>query len=175
MDVIRTSRYAFCVSRIPVVDENDKLIRYKERSDRSPEDIYRVSALWLTNSKGEILIARRALNKKHNPGQWGPAVAGTVDEGEDYYQNIVKETEEEIDLTDVRFEEGPKKRVKGEKYNYFCQWYFAKSDKAAEEFSIARDEVEEVVWISKEDLSHKIKETPENFLHNMGEWISLFS
>jgi isopentenyl-diphosphate delta-isomerase len=163
------------MSRIPVVDENDELIGYKERSDRSPEDIYRVSALWLTNSRGDVLIARRALNKIHNPGQWGPAVAGTVDEGETYEENIVKEIEEEIDLKNVQLKEGPKRRVKGERFNYFCQWYFAESNKRAEDFNIAKDEVEEVAWVSKEELTRKIKENPESFLRNMEEWVSLFS
>ncbi|MEI7562268.1 MAG: hypothetical protein WCJ39_00675 [bacterium] len=53
---------------IPVVNEQDEIIGYKERSEIQKEDIYRVTALWITNNKGEILIAQRAFTKRNNPG-----------------------------------------------------------------------------------------------------------
>lgn len=52
---------------IPIVNDNDKIIGYKPRDDRNTKDMYRVSALWITNSKGDILLAQRAFTKKHNP------------------------------------------------------------------------------------------------------------
>jgi isopentenyldiphosphate isomerase len=65
-----------------VVDEHDNIINYKPKEDIHPQnEWYRVSVLRLTNSKGEILLAQRAHNKKHNPGNGGPAVAGTVEQG----------------------------------------------------------------------------------------------
>ncbi|GAF94063.1 unnamed protein product, partial [marine sediment metagenome] len=81
-------------SKIIIVDDNDKIIGYKERDTLKREDIYRVSALWITNSHGEILLARRHHTKSHRPRKWGPAVAGTVDAGETYEDNIIKEAEE---------------------------------------------------------------------------------
>ncbi len=88
------------MSKIIVVDENDKEIGVKERSKITHDDIYRVSGLWLTNSKGEILLAQRSFNKPrdNDPGKWGPAVAGTVDEDETYKENIQKEIKEELGL-----------------------------------------------------------------------------
>ena len=70
--------------KIILVNENDEIIGYKERGTLDKEDIYRVSALWIQNSKGEILLAQRSFNKNNNPRKWGPAVAGTNDEGESY-------------------------------------------------------------------------------------------
>ncbi len=84
--------------QIPIVNEQDEIIGYKDRKDRNLVDITRVSALWITNEDGEILLAQRGLNKTHSPGLWGPAVAGTVEEGETYESNIIKEAEEEIGL-----------------------------------------------------------------------------
>lgn len=49
--------------KIIIVNENDEIIGHKKREEIRQEDIYRVSALWLTNSKNEILLARRGLNK----------------------------------------------------------------------------------------------------------------
>ena len=161
-------------NRIAIVDEDDNIIGYKERGTLDPEDIYRVSALWLTNSKGEILIAQRSFNKDHNPGQWGTSVAGTVDEGESYEENIIKEAEEEIGLKGVEFKEGPHGLNRGE-HNYFYQWYLATVDMDIEDFEIDKEEVEAIRWISKEQLLKEIKESPEDFLITMDEWIRDFS
>ena len=47
-----------------------------------------------------VLIVERqtAFDKKYDPGKWGPSAAGTVEEGETYQSNIIKELQEEIGL-----------------------------------------------------------------------------
>jgi isopentenyldiphosphate isomerase len=55
---------------IPIVDSDDNIIEYVERSQRKADQRYRVSALWITNSHGEILLAQRHRNKKHYPLLW---------------------------------------------------------------------------------------------------------
>src|SRR3989338_4963070 len=99
--------------KIPIVDENDEIIEYKDEKDRKPEDICRVAGLWVTAPNGDILLAQRAFVKKRSPGVWGPAVAGTVEEGETYEQNIIKEAEEEIGLKNLKPIFGPKIRRSG--------------------------------------------------------------
>ena len=47
-----------------IVDENDKKIGLKMRGDIKQKEIYRVSALWIENSKGDVLLAQRSFNKK---------------------------------------------------------------------------------------------------------------
>ena len=59
------------------MDENDNIISYKDIDNLDKEDIYRVSALWITNSKREILLARRHHTKNHHPRKFGPAVSET--------------------------------------------------------------------------------------------------
>lgn len=149
--------------RIVIVNENDEIIAHKERGTLIHSDIYRVSALWVKNSKGDILLAQRQFTKSHDPGKWGPAVAGTVDEGETYEQNIVKEAEEEIGLKNIRPIPGPKVRMTGE-YNYFDQWYTLVIDKAAEKFTIQEEEVEQVKWFARAELEKELREHPENYL-----------
>ena len=87
--------------KIPVVNQQDEIIGYKEKSLITTDDIYRVSALWITDTTGRILLAKRAFTKSRHPGLWGPAVAGTVEEGETYESNIIKEAEEEIGLKNI--------------------------------------------------------------------------
>src|SRR3989344_8863957 len=100
--------------KIVIVDENDKVVCEKDKEMVRGADIYRVSALWITNSRDEILLARRALTKSHHPRKWGPAVAGTVDEGETYEENIIKEAEEELGLKNIKPELGPKTKTDNE-------------------------------------------------------------
>ncbi len=88
--------------KVQIVDENDNLIGHKPRTEVDfTKDIYRSACIWIENSKGEVLLARRALNKDKDPGMWGTAAAGTVDEAETYESNAYKELEEEIGLTGV--------------------------------------------------------------------------
>ncbi|MDO8661039.1 MAG: NUDIX domain-containing protein, partial [Candidatus Woesearchaeota archaeon] len=88
--------------KIVIVNDNDEIIGYKDRDSIENNELYRVSALQITNSNGEILLARRHRNKKHDPLKWGPAVAGTVEEGETYLENIIKEAEEELGLKNIK-------------------------------------------------------------------------
>ncbi|MDD3284610.1 MAG: NUDIX domain-containing protein [Patescibacteria group bacterium] len=159
--------------KIIIVDENDNEIGSKNRNFVMKDDIYRVSALWITNSNGDILLAQRALTKSHDPGKWGPAVAGTVDEGESYEENIIKEAEEEIGLKNIKSCIGPKKRMRGD-HNYFDQWYFLKIDKSEEEFVLQKSEVESIKWFTKEELKHELETNPDKFLKSIKDLFDEF-
>lgn len=162
-------------SKIIIVDKNDKIVGLKERENLINEDIYRVSALWIENSKGEILLARRALTKAHSPGKWGPAVAGTLEKGETYDSNILKEAEEEIGLKNVKFKKGSKSRILlAGRLRYFLQWYTVKIDRLLEEFKIQKNEVAEIRWFTKEEIKKKIQEDPNEFIYSVNQWIGLF-
>lgn len=148
--------------RVPVVDEQDNIITYKFRDEVADDEIYRVSALWITNSKGEILLAQRAFTKGHDPGRWQGAVAGTVEEGETYLENIVKETREEIGVDNLELTPGPKIMANGQ-YRFFVQFFVATLDKPAEEFKIKQDEVLQVRWFDRDELARELRKHPEKF------------
>lgn len=154
--------------RIPIVDENDDIIEYRERDNRDLNAIYRVSSLWITDTNGNILLARRAFNKSHDPGKWGPAVAGTVEEGETYEQNIIKEAEEEIGLKNIKPIFGIKKR-RNTKWNYFVQDFLLTLPAGFSDFKIQEDEVAEIKWFSEEELKKELKENPDDFLKGIHE------
>lgn len=159
--------------KIPIVDENDNIIRFaegKEEIDLNHELIYRASSLWITNSKNEILLARRALSKAHDPGKWGPAVAGTVEEGETYESNILKEAEEELGLKNIKPTLGTKYRRKS-KWNYFGQQFHLLLDKDISEFKVQENEVAEIKWFSKKELQREIQEYPDKFLRSVQEYM----
>lgn len=147
-----------------IVDKDDTILGAKSRDEIDfATDIYRVSALWLWNSKGEVLIAQRAFNKGNGAGLWGPSVAGTVEEGETYDDNIRKETEEEIGVSDVEFEFVQKDFFAGTR-SYFCSVYKVVKDVPEDEFVIQQAEVAAVRWITPDDLRADFAAHPEKYL-----------
>jgi len=96
----------------------------------------------------------------------GPAVVGTVDEGETYESNIVKEAEEEIGLVGIKPTKGPKHRISDE-YNYFGQWYKLVVDKPADKFVIQEEEALRVKWFTRDELIQELKDHPERYLKGM--------
>ncbi len=150
---------------IPVVDANDIQIGLKEREDITSGDIYRVSALWLTNSNGDVLLTQRSYTKKNSPGAWSAAVAGTVECSESYEENILKETQEELGflLSSSELRLGPKKRMP----HLFCQWYFATKNIALNTLILQPDEVIDAQWVTPQDLRRWVSERPEEFTGSM--------
>jgi isopentenyl-diphosphate delta-isomerase len=158
-----------------IVDERDRVVGYKDSSQiNHPADIYRVSALWLTNSSGKVLLAQRGLSLKNSPGKWGPAVAGTVDKGETYQTNIRKEAEEEIGLTAVRLRPGPKRLVREPGRSYFCQWYTACVDMNLNDFTPDVREVASLKWVQYKALVKDVQCNPENYIPEFGGEVALF-
>ena len=161
------------MKKVIIVDENDKVIGYKDSDKITSSDLYRVSSLWIQNSKGETLFARRAYSKSHDPGKWGSAVDGTVEKGETYYLNIIKEAEEELGLKDIKPTKAYKERLYG-KWNYFCQWYFLKLNKKIDEFEINEREIAEIRWFSRGALIDELKKPSDEFVGTVEERIKIF-
>jgi isopentenyldiphosphate isomerase len=149
---------------IIVVDDNDEPIGVKLRDAIDYDvDIYRYSALWITNSKNEVLLAQRSMNKVKDPGVWGPAVSGTVNDGETYDSNIAKEAEEEIGLSGVKFIKSKKLRVTSPR-KAFAQWYTLVIDKNINEFTKQDSEVKQIAWVPIQQFLDDYRANPQNYV-----------
>jgi len=157
-----------------IVNKEDKIIGHKQRGSLNSSDIYRVSALWVQNSEGQILLAQRSFNKKNAPGKWGSAVAGTVERGETYESSIIKEAEEEIGLKNCFFQKSFYHFRDGEN-KHFTQWFFSLVDRKLEEFIIKKEEVEMIKWLTKEELLEEFKNNPDKFIPIIPECLNIFS
>jgi len=161
--------------KIQIVNKHDELIGTKQRSTLDyTTDIYRVSALWLTNSRGQVLMAKRAATKDKDPGKWGPAVAGTVDEGETYDQNIYKEAEEELGLTGLIFTKLGKTRITHPRH-YFCQWYSITLDRDVKDFTPQEAEIDELGWFDVEQMKQELRDNPDKFVPAMQQIVEELS
>jgi isopentenyl-diphosphate delta-isomerase len=160
--------------KIIIVDDNDRVIDVKERDELDyAKDIYRVSAIWVTNSHGQVLLAKRALSKKHDPGVWGPAVAGTIEEGETYRSNILKEIREELGVDDIAPKESKKVFV-DDGHRYFTQWFMGNSERQTNRFFIEESEVAEVKWFSRQEIIEVFNKNPTSFIPSFKTAIALF-
>ena len=160
---------------VPIVNENDEIIGHKERADLDYDnDIFRTASLWITNSKGDVLLAQRKFDKKVDPGKWAEAVGGTVEGDDSYEQTVVREAEEELGITDAAITKGPKQFITTP-CRYFVQWYVTVVDKEVSEFTIQEEEVEQIAWIPREQLLRELRETPDKYIEAMGEIVRLFS
>lgn len=151
-----------------IVDENDEIIWLWSRTEIDAKNSwYRISALWITNSKWEILLAQRALTKKHAPGARWPAVGWTNEEGETYLSNIIKEAKEELGLkiTEKMLTIWPKFKHLWT-YNRFTQRFLLTIDKPINEFTIQPEEVIAIRRINPQNLIQEFTTSPQNFVEN---------
>ncbi len=165
------------IEQMTIVDENDNIIWHKDRWTLIfPQDIYRISALWVENFQWEVLIAQRAFSKKNQWWVRWPAVSGTVNKQEDYEKNIIKESMEEIWLKLENYKLWSKIFVKSENKNrrYFCQRFTTIINQDINKFVLQKEEVESIQRISKEKLTNWVKNKPEDFTSTADEYIKLF-
>ena len=161
------------MARITIVDENDNPIGAKPREALTADDCYRVSAIWITKPGGDILMAQRAHSKKNDPGKWGPAVAGTVEEGEEYLANAIKEAAEEIGLmiNPKKLEKGPRIYIQRLGRNYFCQWFFYVTDMPTDVMELKKDEVAQVRWLSRDVVKQMLEKEPKLLVESTPQWL----
>lgn len=150
--------------KIPIVNEQDEIIGYKKREQTTRDDIRRIVFLFVFNENKDFLIARRQSNKVIDPNCWGPSVAGTIDEGFNYDETVIKETEEELGLKNI-------KPIFLKKYFYethnarrFSSVYYVFVNSKEVNFKIQDEEVSEIRWISFKELEKWFKNKPEDFV-----------
>jgi isopentenyldiphosphate isomerase len=158
-----------------VVDDSDNLLEYKLRSELTGSERIRISAIWVENSAGDILLAQRAFDRKVDPGRWGPASAGTVVKGESYEDNAVKELAEEIGVKGVPLEPVGKRIFDSRTGSKrACQFYKVVIDWPLERFTPQLEEVASLRWYKKDELADELQKNPDKFMGSAYLWPELF-
>ncbi len=85
---------------LDIVDESDNVIGKKKRSEVYTEGLrnFRVVNAFVVNSKGEIWIPRRTVNKRIFPLCLDMSMGGHVESGETYEETLKRETQEELNI-----------------------------------------------------------------------------
>jgi len=158
--------------KVPIVDEDDNIIEYKERDELLLTDRNRDANLFVFNEKNEILLSKRSANKKLFPNRWGMAVSGTVEEGETYESNIIKEAREEIGLVDIQptflYKSLKNKEVKR------MGAVFKLNIASNYNFILEPNEVSEVKWFTRQDLEKLLATNKGIFTPNFPDYYARF-
>lgn len=159
------------MARCIVVNADDQVIGYREREAFRPGEYYRITILCIFDGAGRTLLAQRAAQKRRDPGCWSPAVGGTVEEGETYDGNIIKEAREELGLEGVAFLTGPKLQADdiGNGVGYICQSYYCMLDWPAGRFRLQAEEVSALRWVDLATLRADARDRPESYTINFAD------
>jgi 8-oxo-dGTP pyrophosphatase MutT (NUDIX family) len=161
---------------INIVDKDDNIVGTKRRDEITENDIIRVSSLWVEDSNGNVLLQQRAFKKSRGGGQWQSAVAGTVESHETYLENIIKESEEEIGLTDFTPLEVGKILVQEPdgKFGRIVTFYKTVCAKPIEDFTLEVGEAEQLKWMNKDELLIDLDLHPQKYVRSAVYWKELF-
>jgi isopentenyldiphosphate isomerase len=86
---------------IDVVDQADTPVGVIPRAEVFQKHAnFRVSHVFIFNSRGELLLQRLALNRHRNPGTWGSSVASYLFSSEDYLQAAQRRVRQELGISD---------------------------------------------------------------------------
>lgn len=132
--------------------------------------LHRAFSVFLFNSKGEMLLQKRAPGKYHSPGKWTNAVCSHPRENETYLQAAGRRIKEELGIeTELseKFYFIYKADVGGGLWENELDHVFVGNYEA--DFDLNKEEVEEVRFISMEELDKEITKNPENFT----EWFKI--
>ncbi len=158
-----------------VVDHQDNILGFKPRHLLEHNDRYRSTSIWIENSNGDILLAKRHPSKQHYPNLWGPAASGTVGHLETYSANAHKELQEELGIAQlplIEIKRGAIDHIDGSQR--FSVWYMGLLDLPISSLNPHPDEITEVRWVTKNKLLDELYAQSDNFIPSSVYWAKLF-
>ncbi len=151
---------------LDIVDENNQLTgKTEERNIIHEKGIWhREVAVWIMNEKGEILLQKRAANKRQEPNKWA-ICAGHIEAGESIEDSIIREMEEElgikVNINQLEFlkiykkqNDIPNNNIKNYNFQYM---YFLKTNWNIEDYKIQLEELSEIKYVPFTEFEDIVK------------------
>lgn len=134
--------------------------------------------IWFINSKKEILIQKRAENRRAFGGYWDISVSGHISSGENSIEASLKETKEEIGILlkpeDYLYlgelEENISINENTFINNEFQDIYIVKKDIKISEMKTEKEEVEEMRWLTLEEFGKWVNDEGEKMVPHDEEY-----
>lgn len=148
-----------------LVDENDNSVGTAEKMDahKNPK-LHRAFSIFIVNSKGELLIQKRAENKYHCPGLWSNTCCSHPRPGESLEKAAHRRLQEEMGFDT--------KMVKVFSFIYKAEFDNGLTEKEYDHIFIGKwdgtpdinsKEVAEYKWISEDALKQDIEKYPATY------------
>jgi isopentenyl-diphosphate delta-isomerase type 1 len=114
-----------------VVDDDDRVVGCASRRQchGNPALIHRAVHVLVFNSRGELLLQRRAANKDIQPDRWDTSVGGHLDRGETYLAAARREMAEELALAGLPLTRLYPSRIRNEIESENIVTYLSVSDR----------------------------------------------
>ena len=150
---------------VDIVDENNNLTgQVEERWLAFEKGLWRRTvSCWIMNEKGEVLLQKRAGEKRRNPNKWAKT-GGQVDSGETVEEAIFREVKEELGI------EIPKEQIKidsiyksDDKNRRFAYNYIFVVNYKIEDYVLQKEEVADVKYFTIEELEEIRKNNDLNY------------
>lgn len=152
--------------RLILVDENDTICGYetKDKCHDGEGILHRAFSLFIFNSKGELLLQKRASGKRLWPLIWSNSCCSHPREGEDYAYATQRRLQEELGLQTAldylyKFSYSAKWKDLGSERE-LCSVFIGHSDETPQ---INETEIAEWKFISPDELNRELKNNPDSY------------
>ncbi len=157
--------------QVVLISENDEVLGLMEKMQAHVNGVlHRAFSVFLFNSKGEMLLQKRADHKYHSPGQWTNAVCSHPRINETYEEGARRRMMEELGIeADIhpKFHFIYKAEVGNDLWEHELDHVFTGFYEG--DFRLNEEEVSEVRYISMEELDAELSAKPDHFT----EWFKI--
>ena len=119
---------------------------------KNPRGYHKPVWIWIINSNNEILVQKRAANKKNHPNKWDMPSAGHVVAGETSIQGAIRETFEELGIQTKESDYKFLFEYIQDKSFEIAQVYLLKMNVDISKLNLQKEEVSEVKWLSYDEF-----------------------
>jgi len=165
--------------KVILVDGKDREIGWEEKIKAHKEGkLHRAFSIFIFNSKGELLLQKRAETKYHSPALWTNTCCSHPTPGKKLIDEAIRRLKEEMGIeSDLReIFSFVYKAILGNLTEYEFDHVFVgkfnggASPKARRVVGgwrpiLNKEEVEDWKWIKPEELKRDIKENPQNYTY----------
>ncbi len=153
---------------LDIVDENNNLIgKAEERNIVHEKGLWhRHVGAWIMNEKGEILFQKSACCKPENRSKWFKT-GGHVDAGEKPLEAVQREAKEEIGVVipaeNWELISIEKSEKQDNSNHHFTYSFFTKVNYNIEDYSMQKEEVADLKYMTLEEMQEKRDNQDENY------------
>ncbi|MFC0625853.1 NUDIX hydrolase [Kribbella deserti] len=155
---------------VALVDENGTVVGSAPRSVMRRENLrHSATAVLVSNSAGQIYVHRRTPTKDLYPHYYDFAAGGVVAAGEDPYDAVVRELDEELGITGVDLVKLPEDGYADDCTSYWAYLYTCVWDGPVRH---QPEEVEWGTWMSPDELVARLDDPEWQFMPDTNALLS---